>query len=683
LARINPSRLLQGIFLIWITVIAIRYATAVFKGVRSPISPGRDIEWLIIWGVTAVVLAILAAGFRYATTLVTILLICACLSILILSGTFAAGFVTSWIFAVSYGWGLRFLRFAQVQPDSPLEYISLTIPVGLIVPALAAFLLAAVHILNPMNMWLLLIALTAPAVSWLKGRFNVLTGKAWLLPFELSLPVLIIAPVLLMNFCWAVAPEIQYDANNYHLAVPRIYLANSGFVNLPYFFHSYFFRLVEMLFTLALGLQGPAAAKFMSFGFGLVTACCVFVLGKLAFDTSTGAWAAALFYTTPIVGWLSATADNDLAVAMFLTAALITFLKFRENEGNAGWLYIASLLSGATIATKINGAFGLIPLFVVGFWKLPKKMPLVIAALLFLAVSVPWYALTFYWTGNPVFPLLNGLFKSPLWAFENRVMNARDFGIGTGFDSLGRLPFRLTFDTSRFGEAAPRGTAGIALLLALPFSAVLWRYRRKAAAFLIATSMAYFLLWAYSFQYLRYYAQILPVICVLAAATVSSFQRTLWLAVAIVLQVGAIPSQFWNIPERFPIAVAVGQETREHFFKRTLVPYDAVQYLNKITKPGDRILSVEADDVRFYLNAPMESLVESTQGSVLDRTRSMPADRVLADMLYQAGFAYILTSSSALAAQASWYPYLQPDFLKQFAEETFRDPYTSVYRLKL
>jgi len=39
--------------------------------------------------------------------------------------------------------------------------------------------------------------------------------------------------VVVLNLVWAVAPEVQFDAINYHLAVPRIYLDNAGFIDLP------------------------------------------------------------------------------------------------------------------------------------------------------------------------------------------------------------------------------------------------------------------------------------------------------------------------------------------------------------------------------------------------------------------------------------------------------------------
>jgi 4-amino-4-deoxy-L-arabinose transferase-like glycosyltransferase len=137
---------------------------------------------------------------------------------------------------------------------------------------------------------------------------------------EFRLPLLLIAPVILLNLIWAVVPEIQFDANNYHLAVSQAYLLNGGFIDLPYFFHSYFYRLVDMLFTMGLSLQGPAVPKLLSFGFSLVMASGVFSLGRVAFDDRTAAWATAFVYTVPVVIWLSGTAYIDNAVAMFVTA---------------------------------------------------------------------------------------------------------------------------------------------------------------------------------------------------------------------------------------------------------------------------------------------------------------------------------------------------------------------------
>src|SRR5258706_9583126 len=75
---------------------------------------------------------------------------------------------------------------------------------------------------------------------------------------------------------------------------------------------------------------------------------------------------------------------------------------------------------------KMNAAFGLLAIALAVLWHLRRRPRLLVECFLIVAmVALPWYALTYHWTGNPVFPMLNGIFQSPLWPAENRVMDAR------------------------------------------------------------------------------------------------------------------------------------------------------------------------------------------------------------------------------------------------------------------
>src|SRR5262249_38095143 len=135
-------------------------------------------------------------------------------------------------------------------------------------------------------------------------------------------------------------------ANNYHLAVPSLYLANGGFINLPYFLHSYLAHLVEMLYAFPIALYGQGAAKLLSFMLSLVATCCVFSLGKDVFNIRVASWAAAFFYMTPVVSMLAGTAYTDNIVAMFLTAAILAFVKWYNDYDSVRWLYISGVLAG-------------------------------------------------------------------------------------------------------------------------------------------------------------------------------------------------------------------------------------------------------------------------------------------------------------------------------------------------
>src|SRR5262249_16760601 len=162
--------------------------------------------------------------------------------------------------------GRRLLLLLHVQPDGWAE----TIPLGLISLALAAFLLAALQLLTAISIFLVLLCLAIAAygtealsnkhvvaslsqvwTAWpLKEQFRIQISP------DLRLPLLLIAPVIFLNLTWAVTPEIQFDAGNYHLAISQTYVRNHGFVDVPYSFHSYFYRLIDMLFTIAIALHG-------------------------------------------------------------------------------------------------------------------------------------------------------------------------------------------------------------------------------------------------------------------------------------------------------------------------------------------------------------------------------------------------------------------------------------------
>jgi Dolichyl-phosphate-mannose-protein mannosyltransferase len=680
------NKWVAAFFCLWIAVISYRYVTTVVAGFRSPFSDGNDIEWLTVWLATTIVMIALAVAVKRAVETVFLILMAVSILLLILSGTLAAAITVGGMLFVAHRVGKRLMLFLGLEPNSLLS-----VPLGLVVVALGGFTLAALQVLTPITIGTFLLCSLLAASYGVRTHPNLMQGRirSQSIPATVRFPLLLIAPVVFLNLVWAVTPEIQFDANNYHLAVSQIYLRNHGFIDLPYFFHSYFYRLIEMLFTFALALQGPEAAKLLSFAFSLMATLAVFSLGRLAFDENTGVWAAAFFYTTPIVSWLSGTAYIDNAVAMFLTMAAIAFLRWHRERERLGWLYAASILAGAAIAAKINAALGLPVMFGIALWHLRKQLrSLAVCALLLVAVALPWYGLTYLWTDNPVLPMLNGIFKSPLWAFENRVMDANNYGIGTSPAALSRLPFSLTWNTVRFGTATPRGGAGGMLLFAFPFGLALVTARRNSAAILFTTLVLFVVLWAFSFQNVRYYVHILPIICVVGAATVLHFAKSGWtgflcrVCFATVLIVQFPPtSMLFSIEDRFPIRAALGIETRQQFLRRALASYAGAERLNTMVKPGERVLGVDVEDVRFYLEAPLETLADSTQNTVLRAGSSLKGERLLYTLTHSC-FAYVLATHRSMKNPPVWLPYIKREFLDHFATLMFSDENTVVYRLQ-
>src|SRR5262249_17773452 len=84
--------------------------------------------------------------------------------------------------------------------------------------------------------------------QWTAGPADALQSERWLV---LGL-VTLMAGWLFVVLVEAVAPEIQYDALYYHLALPRIYLEQGEIRPVWYITPSYFYLGSEMLYLLGM-----------------------------------------------------------------------------------------------------------------------------------------------------------------------------------------------------------------------------------------------------------------------------------------------------------------------------------------------------------------------------------------------------------------------------------------------
>jgi hypothetical protein len=488
----------------------------------------------------------------------------------------------------------------------------------------------------------------------------------------------------LLNLTWAVAPEVQYDALNYHLDVPKTYLTSAGFVDFT-FVHGYFARMIEYFLTICMAIGGAETSKLWIFLMSICATVGVFALGSALFNERVGLWAAAFFQTTPLVAWLSGTVDIDSVIAFLVTCTLLAIVRWAES-GSRGWYYAACLLGAAAIGSKLNAAFAFV---VVAPAMIRKSRTFVIGLLAFLVVALPSYAVVYSLTGNPIFPLLNEVFQSPKWDYENTTFNAADFGLDRTMSNLIRLPFRLTLDTSRFGENLPRGALGVSLLLAFPFAGWFALERRWIGALMVATAAAYLICLFYTFQYGRYYIPILPLIVVLGVGTVFHFGKgrmaglfTLCLWIALLVQPVSTPLLFWKDLQRFPVTVAFGTESRDAFLRRTVDGYAVVMHLNKLVGSNETILGAGVEPVRFYLNAKLETLGISLRDSGVRRIADRQPNPELAAEMKALGYQRIFAQRSELKNPGPWYPYLNADFLRRHAIVEFEDDAAVVYRLK-
>src|SRR5262249_19884079 len=145
---------------------------------------------------------------------------------------------------------------------------------------------------------------------------------------------------------------------------------------------------------------------------------------------------------------------------------------------------------------------------------------------------------------------------------------------------------------------------GLALILAplILLSMIYAREFARRSGTLTAICAVYVICLALTIQYGRYYIPILPLVVLLATVPVVMGQRT-WLkyanlsllAIVVCAQGASSALMYWNLPDRFPVKMAFGQESQESLLSRSLAEYPAASFLNRKIEPGQQVLAVGGD----------------------------------------------------------------------------------------
>ena len=685
---------------------------------RHPLNTSRfDWYWLLAYaGLLAVSGALVGVGRgRWLLALVAVGTAALGLTSLLQPGAAWAYAVTALLLVVAGGLGGRVLRgLMPALRLSRLEHALLAEAVGLGALSMVTLALGLLGLLRP---WLLL-GLLAASLVWLGpglwraaravyAAWRPLVGAAWR-HGDLRGPALgaaVLAIALLGGLLWALAPSIHFDALVYHLGVPAIYVREQVIVEVPEEFRSYWAHNAEMLYTLALALAGQPAPGLLHLAAGGLTTGLVYAAGRRLADARVGLLAAALFYTLPLVTWLSGTANIDLLATLYAAGMVYAVLAWWQSADDA-WLTLAGILAGLGLGAKLNVALTLLPLglivlaAVIARYRLSRRA---LAALLrfglpALLLFTPWLVRDALWTGNPIFPYFNAVFHSPKWDTTNTFFNFATFGRGAGLLDFLRLPWDLSLHAGAFIEATPAGAVGALPLLALP-----WLYLRPAggrrrvlwAAVLYCLAVA--ALWFRIGPYLRYLLPLFPVLAVLAALNLEQLWSGLagqpWRRpAALVLVLAALAGagatrvshlrSLWQIPERYPHRLVLGQESTDAFLARSVSVYEALQFLNRQPVDGQKVLSI-GNEYKLYADQRLYGLVGAVEARPLAGSE-LPGP-ALAKALHDHGYGYVLIDHNAIQLRPDHWPPFVTDaaFLSTYAQLEYARNEFYVYRLLL
>ncbi len=338
-----------------------------------------------------------------------------------------------------------------------------------------------------------------------------------------------LAGVLLALFCTALTPTVAWDADTYHLTVPRLYLEAGGFRRIPFNVYSNWPLNTELLYGAVLLFADHVTATLVDFGFALAVTIAVVSAGALGAGTSArwAGWiAAALFWANGTMQEMAGVAYVDLAyVFFFLSAFLFTWQAMEDVEHRRGLLRLAGVCGGILAGIKLNGMVGVLAISTVFLARLVSKgadrpsvrLWLVDFWLPVVLLASVWPIKTWILTGNPFYPFFWRYFGAPEWS---EALTAKltqwqlSLGMGRTATDYMLLPYRVLFT----GEGNYKHFAGSltpAWVVLLPV-ALIGGWRSRFARTCLGVAGLAFVFWALSSQQLRF---LMPSIALLAIAT--------------------------------------------------------------------------------------------------------------------------------------------------------------------
>lgn len=404
------------------------------------------------------------------------------------------------------------------------------------------FLLAALQMLSPSALGL--VAVLTLATVW-RYRRNTARGFQSTPASESSPGQGPLASVmagflgLILVGLWlqALWPQLSWDANAYHLTVPRLYLEHGGFRRIPFNVYSNWPLNTQLLFALALAIRDYVLAKAIHFVFGLATLLVVYSSVRGASRPWTGWLGGALFLVNPVVLDELRAAYVDLALAFFLLLAFLMVHHALENRQDRGRsLIVAGVFSGVVAGIKPTGVSAvlcLLALYLVVTLRQRERPGQILDGLTRIAVPTgvllaPWGIKSWILTGNPVYPFLYRVLGGPEWSAELGVqLQSWQQGMGMGrtwIDYL-LLPWRVMV-AGGSGYDHFDGRISPLWLVLVPLGLVVGR-RQPLIIRSLGVAGLYFILWALSSQQMRFLIPILPLLAIAGALAVAELGQRL------------------------------------------------------------------------------------------------------------------------------------------------------------
>ncbi len=414
-----------------------------------------------------------------------------------------------------------------------------------------------------------------------------------------------------------ILPPVSRDALIHHLAIPKLWIRHGGWFETPWAEFSYFPMNVDLLYLVPLAFGNDVLPAFIHMLFGWATGYLVY---RYLREQTGRTWALLgllAFASTPMILRLSITAYVDLGMIFFTTASVLSYLRWRDGGyKEVRWIAASAVFMGLAAGAKYNAfitwAFlngAIIYLYARDTGRQLQALRWgTLFFLVALAVVSPWLVKNLILKGNPVYPLMDGLFTFIHGGREPAAFLVAGDAPSGGFSFIRNrmllygenawqillLPLRIFYEG---GDHSPQHFDGILnplYAVAIPF-AFTGNRKGHRLFFLCLIAFVFTVSTLTADLRIRYILPILPFATILAVLGIRNvlewmglrLNRTRNVATGAVLT-GVALLLAMNllylgnlVAEVRPMPYILGEESRDGFLSRQVGSYQAVAYINR------------------------------------------------------------------------------------------------------
>jgi len=414
--------------------------------------------------------------------------------------------------------------------------------------------------------WTYSLLLALPCIVWffssagrglslkLKIKELFISGKRERkLNFEIVF-ILLINFVVLVQFVHFYLPDMGFDSLAYHL-VPMDFIRHNSFWAFDPVKYSWTFFpfTADWLYALAHLLGGEFAVRLFNLSVGWLGVLLLFLIIDILSEYVWALCAALLYISLPLFAAESVSAFIDHFVNLVALGSLLSFILFYYDQQRLRPLaFVSAIFLGIGLTIKSTMFFWVGPMLFLWWLQVFRNdyrsfRDIILMSLLVFVLGSVCYVRAYIYTGNPVFPFFNGIFKSKYFhsasSFTNSLFHVK---------WSPKILHDIVFESSRFLES-DTGSAGFYLLLLFPAILVSVSLKHKRLYCGLLALLLLFCFGVFSFQaYLRYVFPMFPLVIIIWAMSLGRemwgrFYKKFWLAMALFLSLLGI----WFTPSAY------------------------------------------------------------------------------------------------------------------------------------